>query len=406
MNTQTLTFEQFVKAPPSQVYHAFTNATALREWMCDIATVSPHPSGRLYMAWNSGFYMAGEYVALKPDQAVTFTWFGRGEPTPTQVSVTLTEKDGGTLVRLAHEQVGEGQAWENTVKEIRQGWGESLENLASTLETGHDLRFTLRPMLGIALGDFNAELAGKLGVPVSEGIRLDGVVDGMGAQVAGLQANDVIIGLAGCVIKTYPDLPNALQGKRAGNRVEVIFYRGGEQMTTIMELSRRPLPEIPATIPELAEAVRLHYKQMEEELDQFFVGVSEDDASFQPAPDEWCVKEVLAHLIQGENSWHQRIAELVGSQESWADEYPGNQHFTTRATVIAYPSLNELLAHLRQQFAETCALFTNLPEQFVERKSTYWRLAYEALQTAYHLNTHIAQMRAAIETSRAIHQPA
>ena len=65
------------------------------------------------------------------------------------------------------------------------------------LGSGPDLRITNRPMMGISPSDFNAEIAKKLGVPVNTGMRLDGVVDGMGAQSAGLQKDDVLIEFAG-----------------------------------------------------------------------------------------------------------------------------------------------------------------------------------------------------------------
>ena len=77
--TQTNRFEQMIKTPPAQVYTAFTNATALREWMCDVATLIPRAGGRVYLYWNSGYYSAGEYSHLEPDRCVDFTWQGRGE---------------------------------------------------------------------------------------------------------------------------------------------------------------------------------------------------------------------------------------------------------------------------------------------------------------------------------------
>jgi uncharacterized protein YndB with AHSA1/START domain len=400
MNNKTFTFEQLIKARPSLVYHAFTNSTVLHEWMCDLATANPKPGGRLYMAWNSGFYMAGEYFTLEPDRQIIFSWYGRGEPTPSLVRVTLEEKENGTLVHLSHEQVGSGIEWENTVKEIQDGWKSSLENLASVLETGHDLRFTLRPMLGIYPGEYNAEIAQKLGVPMATGLRLDGVADGMGAQIAGLQTNDVLVRLGGHDLIDYADLTAALQNKRAGDTVEVVFYRGGEKMTVMMELSHRQLPDIPSSLHDLAAAVREQYAQMDAELDQFFAGVSEEEAAYKPALDEWSAKEVLAHLIHAEQFWRQHTTELVGSQESWTDDFAGNWQGAIDATLTAYPSLQELLAQLKLQCIETQALFAKLPEQILERKGTYWRLASEALQTPYHLRTHIQQMQAAIEAAR------
>ena len=343
MSKQSLKFEQYIKASPSQVYYAFTNATALREWLCEVATVMPQLGGRVYLTWHTGYYTCGEYTALEKDKEFAFTWQGRGEPGQTRVCVSLSEQDGGVLVRLAHDGIGDGEEWANTAQEYQAGWKNGLENLASVLETGEDLRFTQRPMLGILGNDFTPEQAKALGVPVTQGLRLGGVVEGLGAQAAGLQADDVIVGMDGHEITTYPSLLNAMQAKRAGDKVEMVFYRGPEKKSVLMELSRRPIPEIPMNIPGLAEKIRQEYARMEAELDEFFEGVSEQQASFKPAPDEWSAKEVLAHLIQSERFQQSFAAELVNGYERQADGFGGNLDAVIQAALSAYPTLAELL---------------------------------------------------------------
>src|SRR3972149_11998202 len=106
MNTQTLSFSQMVKAPPAEVYRAFTNATALREWLCNIATVAPRAGGRLYLWWNTGYYTSGEFITAELHEKIAFTWHGRGEPAPTKVQITFTAKDGGTHVNLENKNIG------------------------------------------------------------------------------------------------------------------------------------------------------------------------------------------------------------------------------------------------------------------------------------------------------------
>ena len=400
--SQALVFEQFVKASVSHIYYAFTNATGLREWMCDVATVDPRPGGRFYAAWNAGFYACGEYTEVEKDRLVVFTWQGRGEPGLSLVRVSLTPQAQGTLVRLAHEEIGDGEAWEGALRNFQTGWQNGLENLASVLESGEDMRFTRRPMLGILLSDFNAEIAAVLGVPVVEGVRIDGTAEGMGAQAAGLLPDDVIVGMAGHAVHSYSDLALALQGKRSGETVEVIFYRHAEKKSVPMQLSQRPLPAIPETLDDLAEAVRRRYTEIEAEIEHFFQGIREEEASARPAPGEWSIKEVLAHLIQGERFWHGRIAELTGGYERWADGFSGNLQAWIDATVAAYPTLPELLAELRRSFVETTAIFPNLPQELLARKSTYWRLVFEALDTPYHYRLHLEQMRSALEMARAV----
>ena len=48
----TVSAEIFVNASVKFAYRAFTSSTSLREWLCDIATVEPHPRGRMYLWWR------------------------------------------------------------------------------------------------------------------------------------------------------------------------------------------------------------------------------------------------------------------------------------------------------------------------------------------------------------------
>jgi uncharacterized protein YndB with AHSA1/START domain len=399
MDSKSINFEQHVKAPRSQVFRAFTNATALREWLCDVATVDPIPGGRIYLAWNNRYYSSGEFISLDVDGEISFTWNGRGEPEPTRVQVTLIDQDEGTLITLTHSGIGNGGSWSKAAQEFTHGWQVSLENLASVLETGEDLRFTSRPMLGISLNDFTPEQADILGVPVIEGIRIDSVIDGMGAQSAGLVPNDVIVGMAGTEIHGFQDLSRAIHGKVAGDQVDVEIYRGPEKMIIPMELSRRPIPDIPDTTAALAHYVENRYTNLTAEMDKFFEGVSEWQVSYKPSPDDWNIKEILAHLIHGERLQQIFIAELVSGYERWADDFGGNLDASVKATTSVYPTLQGILDALKTSFKETVALYTHLPPEFADQKASFWRMAYNALEGPYHFYSHIEQMQSILEAS-------
>lgn len=400
MATSVLQFVRQINAPPQQVYFAFTNATTLREWLCDVATTDPKPGGRLYLAWNQGYYAAGEYLSLEEGKSVFFSYQGRNEPKPTRVEVRLLKRKGGTRLKLTHRGLGRSKKWSQVMEEFTAGWENSLENLASVLESGEDLRITRRPMIGITVNDFNADIAKSLGVPVSEGLRIDTTLEGMGAQVAGLQGNDVIVEMAGRKIRDYPDIPLALQGQRAGDKVKVEFYRGPEKKVTTLEFSRRVLPEIPPTISQLGELVKERTAQQKEALVKLLEGVSEAEGSYKPAPAEWSAKHVLAHLIQGERAYRINLSELVASQERWADDYNPTLEGELLATLAVYPTLKELLAALLRDLDETAELIAHLPQDFPKKKSTYWRMAYEAVQAPYHMDTHREQIKSAIEAAR------
>ena len=400
MNTQTLSFSQIVKAPLNEVYRAFTNATAIREWLCDVSTMLARPNGRIYLAWNSGYYTSGEFTAVTPKEQLEFIWHGRGEPGPSQVTVGFSEKEGGTLVTLEHSGIGTGEAWSKALVEIEKGWKAGLENLVSVLETGEDLRLVRRPMLGITLADFNAEIAKQLGIPVTEGIRLDGVLDGMGAKAAGLQANDVLVGMAGQTADDFTSLANVLQGFNGGDKVEVVFYRGPEKKTVMMELSKRPIPEIPSSAKGLAGGVQEINTKVFSDLDDFLIGVSEEEAAFKIAPEEWSIKEVIAHFIQGERFNQAYINEMVFSEERFSDGYGDNLQAYIDATVTAYPTLKDLVLEFKRNSSEVVSTLEKLPDEFVARKSTFWRMSYNLLQDPYHYFSHKEQMQAALDAAR------
>lgn len=401
-NSRTLTFEETIPASPAAVYYNFTNSTALREWLADVATTAPHEGGRFYVAWHDGFYAAGSFTRLQPNEEIALTWHGRGQPAPVTVRVTLTPQgESATRLLLRVEGLGEGEAWDVTAAVSKKGWRNSLENLASVLSTGEDLRFTRRPMLGIMVGEFNEKLAQELGVPVTTGIRLENLIDGMGAAAAGLQAGDVVVGVGDVETRDWPSLTTALSGYRAGDTVDVAYYRGPEKRTTAMTLSGRPLPELPETVAGLAEAMRQRYRQIEDELDGFFEDVAEAAAHFKPAPDEWSAAEVLAHLIHGERLRQGWLAELAGGQEAWHDEWGGNVDAQVAATVRAYPTVSALLEALKRHHVETAAFIENMPADFAGRKGSYWRLAYDLMNAPLHHHEHLEQMRAAIERAPA-----
>jgi len=396
--SDSLTFQQFVKAPPAEVYHALTNSTRLREWMCDLATTDPKVNGRVYFAWFPGFYGAGHFTTLEPEKTVVYTWFGRDEITSTLVTYTLTAQEAGTFVTLVHSGLGEGEDWERIRKNFQSSWQSALENLASILDTGQDLRIIRRPMLGILTTDFNPEIARKMGLSITEGIRLGGVVEGMGAQAAGLQADDVIVRIGKFETKDGGTLGYIIGGYKAGDLVEVEFYRNGAKKTIQMKFSARPVSEIPSTPQGLAKIVSESYAKVRADLSSLFASVSEEAASQKPSPDEWSAKEVLAHLIHTERGFQTFIQDIVGSCEPLYED-GDNLPARIAATLQVHPSLKALQDELYRLLDETVALVSFIPPEFASRKSSYWRLGYQLTQVSLHIDSHMEQMKTALQAA-------
>lgn len=396
----TVSVESQVNAPLKIAYRAFTNSTSLREWLCDVATVQPRLNGRLYLWWRGDFYSSGHYLETEENQRIKFRWFSNIDPAPTEVTVTFAEKDGGVSVRLEHE-VPEDEAWQGKAESFHENWVESLENLKSVLETGIDKRIADRPMLGVVPGDFTEEQATALGVPVKEGLRLDGLVAGMGAERAGLQKDDVLVGMAGHTINNdFNSLANAIQKKKGGDTVEVVFYRGAEKKTVNMELSRRPMPEVPFNPAELARQARELIEPALAELEKCFDGVSDMQAMQRPDPNEWSALEIVAHLIQGERNNSSFLASLIDGYELTTDGFGTNITAQVEATVKANPSIRMMLDELRRSVEEVLIFTASIPQEFTANKGSYYRFGFGLLQPNFHIAGHMQQVKDTLAATR------
>ena len=397
---RSVSSEIFVRASARLAYRAFTNSTALREWLCDVATVEPHPSGRMYLWWRGDFYSSGHYLELDENKCIRFRWFANIDSAPTEVTVSIIEKDGGSLVKLDHS-VPDDPSWTQTAETFRENWVESLENLKSVLETGIDLRIANRPMLGILPGDFTEEQAASLGVPVREGLRIDGVVDGMGAQKCGLQRDDVIVEMVGHPIRSDANsLPNAIAGKKGGDKIEVVFYRGPERKSVTMELSKRPMPDVPSNPVELARQARELLEPALRELEKCFDGFSDEQAMKRPDPKEWSALEIVAHLIHGERFNSLFLSGLIDGYELVSDGFGSNITAQVEATVKANPSIKLMLDTLRRTVEEVFIYTELIPEDFVANKGSYYRFGFGLLQPDFHLGAHTQQIKDALAAAR------
>lgn len=400
LDSQTLTLTQSINASPKQAFYAFTHASAFNEWLSDFASVIPHPDGRIYLWWNSGYFSSGEFTEVDPERRLSFTWHGRNELADTQVHINFEAEHGTTLIRLEHTGFGSGEAWAKIIEECRTGWEKGLENLVSIFETGEDLRYTRRPMLGILVDDFDKDIAEQLGVPVDKGIRIAEPIEGMGAKAAGLLKDDVIIALNGLEISDFPDLANALQPHQAGDKVEVIFYRSSEKESAMMELSSRLIPEIPEKTSDLAKAVEKERANQYQALEKFLEGVNEEEASFRSSDEEWSIKDNLAHLVQGERGSITWLSGIIGGYQAHYDDYGGNLPIYNQATLAAFPSVGALLEQLKRLNTEIVALVDGLPNDLPLYKNIHWRIGINLLEPPYHLESHLDQMKTTLQAAR------
>jgi hypothetical protein len=252
-------------------------------------------------------------------------------------------------------------------------------------------------MLGIVPGDFSEEQAKALRVPIREGMRLDDVVDGMGAKRSGLQKDDVIVEMAGhSITNDFNSLPTAIAGKKGGDKVEVVFYRGPEKKTVKMELSKRPMPKVPFDPVELARQAREIFEPALKKLESCFDNYTDEQAMKRPAPNEWSALEIVAHLIHGERFNSIFLTSLIDGYELTSDGFGTNVTAQVEATVKTNPSIKVMLYMLRRTVEELLAYTESIPEEFTRNAGSYYRFGSILLQPNFHITAHTQQIKDAL----------
>ena len=119
--------------PQDEVFEFFTDPQRLVRWIGLSASLSPVPRGLFRFEVQPGQFCEGAYVDVKPPTFVSFTW-GWTDPAwnlppgSSLVSVQLTPADGGTRVRLTHDQLpGELRAIHD------EGWATFLARLSAAI---------------------------------------------------------------------------------------------------------------------------------------------------------------------------------------------------------------------------------------------------------------------------------
>jgi uncharacterized protein YndB with AHSA1/START domain len=96
-----------IEAPRDSVFAFFVEPDRLVRWMGSSARLDPTPGGEFRLEYANGSVALGTFVAVERPRRVSFTWGWQDPNDPTRpgastVDVTLTEADGGTIVRLRH----------------------------------------------------------------------------------------------------------------------------------------------------------------------------------------------------------------------------------------------------------------------------------------------------------------
>ena len=93
-------------------------------------------------------------------------------------------------------------------------------------------------LLGVSGRALDSELAQRFEVKETEGFYIMKLEEGMGAEAAGLQEQDIIKSIDGTKINKFADLTGYVSSKRPGDAVEVTYIRDGQVQKTAVVLRK------------------------------------------------------------------------------------------------------------------------------------------------------------------------
>ena len=395
-----LHFEVTIATAPSAVYQAWTLPHLLSHWISDSARAQVREGGPFILMWNSGHWAAGVYSAVDTDKRLAFSWHEADAPGTTQIEVRFASVGDRTGVSLTQTGFGDGEAWQAYREQSERNWRELLDNLRTLMETAHDARFLRRPVAGMGIIPISAEEAAAKGLPVDHGLNITLVVQGGAAETAGLRTGDYITAIDGTKQNSFGSFNAVLGRHKAGDTVDVEYYRDGQHQITALTFGQRHPHHAPETRDALYDAVEKQVNTIEAELDALFAGVPESALNVRPTPHEWSAKEVLAHLIWTER-WSQMAMWLmltVGTPPDWGF----NNDFEIGGISETRETAGDLLDDLKQSLREQLHSVRYIPEQTLTVKPLFAELAKWLCGTGEHCREHYAQIKAAISQAQAV----
>jgi len=144
---------------------------------------------------------------------------------------------GGPLLNTSGQVIGINTAVNASAQGI--GFAISVNTAKEVIDELISKGKVIRPYIGVWLEPMNEKAAAYLNAP-NYGVIVANVVSGGPADLAGIQLNDVIIGLNGKKISTYDDLQSFLKSKQVGEQIKVDLVRGGKVQTSKLTLTEKP----------------------------------------------------------------------------------------------------------------------------------------------------------------------
>ena len=147
---------------------------------------------------------------------------------------------GGALVNMRGELVGINSAIiSRTGGNVGIGFAVPTEIASSIMNQILDFGEVRRGLLGVSISGIDAEIAEALNASVDSGALITEIVPDSAAEEAGLQVDDIIVGVDDEKIENAPALSNAIGLRASGDKVDIEYIRDGRTRKTTATLRQR-----------------------------------------------------------------------------------------------------------------------------------------------------------------------
>ena len=137
---------------------------------------------------------------------------------------------GGALVNTRGDLVGINTAiTSETGSFVGYSFAVPSNNARKIIEDIIEYGNVQRGILGISGGNLNTRIADELGIDESEGVYVNTVEKGSGAEISGIEKGDIIKGIDGQKIGKFSDLVGYLGSKHPNDIVNVTVSRDGNE---------------------------------------------------------------------------------------------------------------------------------------------------------------------------------
>lgn len=145
---------------------------------------------------------------------------------------------GGALVNDQAEVIGINTAIIQSGRGI--GFAINIDDAKIVVSQLMERGYVVRGFVGISPVNVTPGLASRFDLPVTKGILVGRVIAGTAAADIGLQVEDIIVQLGDSPILNTGELSKFLIAHQPGETVEVVYYRGDEEMRDELTLGGRP----------------------------------------------------------------------------------------------------------------------------------------------------------------------